>query len=129
MRKILIILIALSLAIPLLTATPAKAGHWSFGFYWPGFTVGIGVPPPYYYPAPPPPGYYYPPAYYYGEYCRPGYGYYGGCRPREYYGGPRYGNNGDYHREYNGGPRGEYYGRNNGNEDNGGENYGGGYRR
>ncbi len=126
MKKTVFFLVGLSLTLTFLTATPAKAGHWSFGFYWPGFTVGVGAPPAYYYPAPPP-IYYYPPPYYYGGYYgRYPRGYYGGY-PRRYYGGyPR--------RYYGGGYQGEipdrgYQGE--GNYDGGyqGEgNYDGGYQ-
>ena len=96
MKKTVIFLIALCLTLTLLTATPAMA-HW--GFFWPGFALGVGVgtifnpyfySPGYYYPAPAP-YYYYPyPPYYYGGY----YGYYGGYHG-EHHGG--------FHRDFHGG--------------------------
>ena len=107
MRKTMIFLVVLSLTITLLTAspTPARANHW--GFFWPGFAVGVGAGPFFY-----PPSYYYPPAY--GHYG----GYYGGY-PRGYYGG--YQGEGNYGGGYQGeGNYGGGYQR---------ENPPGGYRR
>ena len=118
MKKTVIFLLGLCLTLTLFTATPARADHWSFGFYWPGlvFGVGVGAPPVAYGGCGYYGGWYGGPVYrYYGGYHR---GYYGGHQGRYYYGHHKYGYNGGhagrYHGGYHGGYRGGYYGGNHG---------------
>jgi hypothetical protein len=141
MKKIVSSIVVITLAITLLTATPARAQEDFFWPLWPLYAVGVGTaailsgtaaivgsvfgPPIDYYPASP--------VVYGGGY--------------DYYGGPAYGYYGGYHRGYYGGHYrggyydghygGRYHGVNYGSRYHGGNygsgyhsgNYGGGYRR